>query len=340
MSEGASWRSVSAAAALLASTAQRRDCLPCLVPALQVTSRSDNWESLMFSSLLMEYICFLPGFYCLEGSETAAPTQTTSGDVCPAGHHCVGGSSVPTPCPAGFHRNETGGKGEGDCYRCPAGKREMIWCRLGFRHKGLLPLFKKTLTLFEPFLSGWFQESSGQTECLPCPPGFHCQPHSLRPLLCPAGYICPDKSSDTRPLPCPRGTYNPSQGLASAGNRHTVHDRQCCWENSQKNHPLLIRNYYFITQHTIKLFIKLLCFISHKWLKTLFKKYKITNLFDCKFCLCPLLSERTFYTHRHTKLLNSTGTFCTVHSVEIIRSTFDKIGLYYILLFPNYEFTV
>ncbi|XP_075892173.1 uncharacterized protein LOC142895201 [Nelusetta ayraudi] len=126
----------------------------------------------------------LAGFYCLEGSVTAAPMQTAFGDVCPAGHYCVRGSSVPTPCPAGFHRNKTGGKGEADCYRCP---------------------------------NGWFQESLGQTECLPCPPGFHCQSQSPSPLLCPAGYICPDKSSDSHPLPCPQGTYNPGQGLATAG---------------------------------------------------------------------------------------------------------------------------
>lgn len=74
--------------------------------------------------------------------------QTASGDVCPAGHYCVRGSSVPTPCPAGFHRNKTGGKGEADCYRCPNGKREMIWWQLGFRHKVLHPLLEK-LTLFE-----------------------------------------------------------------------------------------------------------------------------------------------------------------------------------------------
>lgn len=68
------------------------------------------------------------------------------------------------------------------------------------------------------FLTGWFQESSGQAECVPCPPGFHCQSLSPSPLLCPAGYICPNKSLDSQPLPCPRGTYNPSQGLTTTGN--------------------------------------------------------------------------------------------------------------------------
>lgn len=75
---------------------------------------------------------------------------------------------------------------------------------------------------------GWFQDSSGQKECNPCPPGFHCQspgPSPTRggssgvssPLPCPAGYVCPRESPDSQPLPCPKGTYSPSQGLTTAG---------------------------------------------------------------------------------------------------------------------------
>ncbi|XP_070825764.1 sushi, von Willebrand factor type A, EGF and pentraxin domain-containing protein 1-like [Chaetodon trifascialis] len=69
-------------------------------------------------------------------------------------------------------------------------------------------------------LPGWFQELSGQRECNPCPPGFHCQalsPSPTSPLPCPAGYICPRGSPDSRPLPCPKGTYSPSQGLTTTG---------------------------------------------------------------------------------------------------------------------------
>lgn len=79
-------------------------------------------------------------------------------------------------------------------------------------------------------LSGWFQDLSGQKECNPCPPGFHCQslsPSPTRgsatglssPLPCPAGYICPRESTDSQPLPCPKGTYNPSQGLTTTGEK-------------------------------------------------------------------------------------------------------------------------
>ncbi|KAF3692794.1 Sushi, von Willebrand factor type A, EGF and pentraxin domain-containing protein 1 [Channa argus] len=69
---------------------------------------------------------------------------------------------------------------------------------------------------------------SGQKECNPCPPGYHCQPLSPSPtrgsstgvsvpLPCPAGYICPSQSPHSQPVPCPKGTFNPSQGLITIG---------------------------------------------------------------------------------------------------------------------------
>ncbi|XP_056298042.1 multiple epidermal growth factor-like domains protein 6 [Pseudoliparis swirei] len=136
-----------------------------------------------------------PGFYCLEGSQTA----TLSGSVCPAGHYCAEGSRVPSPCPVGSYQNETGGQRKDYCKTCPL---------------------------------GWFQDVSGQTECNPCPPGFHCPYPSSGPtrgssagvsgpLPCPSGYICPRESADGQPVPCPKGTYSPSHGLTTAG-RHPV----------------------------------------------------------------------------------------------------------------------
>lgn len=85
-------------------------------------------------------------------------------------------------------------------------------------------------SLFECLLPGWFQDLSGQKECNPCPPGFHCQYPSSSPtrgsstgvsspLPCPAGYICPRESPDSQPLPCPKGTYSPSHGLTTTGKK-------------------------------------------------------------------------------------------------------------------------
>ncbi|XP_029700281.1 zonadhesin [Takifugu rubripes] len=123
----------------------------------------------------------LPGFYCLEGSQSSTPGSSMFGGICPVGHYCAEGSSVPSPCPAGSYQNETGGKDIHDC---------------------------------KPCLRGWFQEFLAQAECKPCPPGFHCQALTSSPRACPAGYICP---GNDHPLPCPRGTYSPTQGLTSMG---------------------------------------------------------------------------------------------------------------------------
>lgn len=63
----------------------------------------------------------LPGFYCLEGSQSSTPGASMFGGICPLGHYCVEGSSVPSPCPAGSYQNQTGGKGKHDCKPCPPG---------------------------------------------------------------------------------------------------------------------------------------------------------------------------------------------------------------------------
>lgn len=65
--------------------------------------------------------CILTGFYCSEGSLTAAPLSAVYGDICPPGHYCEIGSTVPTPCPVGSQRSDSGGKGTDDCMPCPGG---------------------------------------------------------------------------------------------------------------------------------------------------------------------------------------------------------------------------
>ncbi|XP_037836575.1 multiple epidermal growth factor-like domains protein 11 [Kryptolebias marmoratus] len=137
----------------------------------------------------------LPGFYCLDGSQSAAPVSDVSGGVCPVGHYCPEGTSTPFPCPLGFYLNDTGRKSKDDCKPCPL---------------------------------GWFQDLPGQRECIPCPPGFHCQPLSpspargsstgvSSPLPCPAGFICPRGNPDSQLVPCPKGTFSPNHGLITTG---------------------------------------------------------------------------------------------------------------------------
>lgn len=183
------------------------------------------WKS-SFASIILK--CFSPGYYCLEGSQTATPMSSESGSVCPAGHYCTEGSSVPSPCPAGSYQNETGGKGKDDCKPCPFGKQEVILYAITLKNWVFLYCTNSlALTVWMSF-PGLFQELSGQKECNPCPPGFHCQSLSpiptrgsstgvSSPLPCPAGYICPRESPDSHPIPCPKGTYSPNQGLTVTG---------------------------------------------------------------------------------------------------------------------------
>ncbi|XP_069038919.1 neurogenic locus notch homolog protein 3 isoform X1 [Lepisosteus oculatus] len=131
----------------------------------------------------------LPGFYCLEGSPSSAPTSEAFGGICSPGHFCEGGSGVPSPCPEGTHRREGGGRARADCTPCPA---------------------------------GWYQALSGQPECESCPPGFYCSPAVLEPrgavvpLPCPSGHFCPRGTPFGTRNPCPEGTYSRILGLTSS----------------------------------------------------------------------------------------------------------------------------
>jgi len=63
-----------------------------------------------------------PGFYCISGAYTAAPTDGVTGNVCPAGGFCVKGSSYAKNCPAGYYNPTPGKSKASDCILCPAGK--------------------------------------------------------------------------------------------------------------------------------------------------------------------------------------------------------------------------
>lgn len=171
------------------------------------------------------------GFFCLEGSQTATPISNVSGGVCPTGHFCTEGTYVPSPCPAGSFRNETGGKGIDDCKPCQHGKQLVLISGQQTNFNFTSPnAFSEDIFPPKMSLLGWFQDLSGQRECHPCPPGFDCRSlgsTSTRgnsagdssPMPCPAGYVCPRESLGSEPLPCPRGTYSPKQGLTNIGNK-------------------------------------------------------------------------------------------------------------------------
>ncbi|KAI4904543.1 hypothetical protein NFI96_029611 [Prochilodus magdalenae] len=156
------------------------------------------------------------------------------GDICPKGFYCPIGSSVPQPCDAGSHCNQTGlhapaglctagfycpkGSSTPHATPCPAGH----YCPRGTP----LPL---------PCLAGTLRNTDGGAsleDCLICPSGGFCDQRGLtQPSgLCSEGYYCPGGQNSSRPSEhkcraghycaegsvsdraCPMGSYQPSEG--------------------------------------------------------------------------------------------------------------------------------
>ncbi len=160
-------------------------------------------------------LCFL-GFYCLQGIATPCPAATYGPlegaslvtecvpcepgylcpnesmvtflhNPCPVGHYCLEGSTSPTPCPQGTHRNETTAANVSDCYPCPAG----LYCPDNATIHGTPCNISEVCP-------------EGSIFPLPCPPGFYC-PHANIQLPCPPGYYCPEGSASF--IECPRDHY-------------------------------------------------------------------------------------------------------------------------------------
>ncbi|RUS80925.1 hypothetical protein EGW08_011306, partial [Elysia chlorotica] len=58
------------------------------------------------------------GFYCMGGSNSSAPRDGVTGDICPAGSYCPQQSSQHIYCPNGTYTNHSGAA---QCYDCPEG---------------------------------------------------------------------------------------------------------------------------------------------------------------------------------------------------------------------------
>ncbi|XP_030258688.1 zonadhesin isoform X7 [Sparus aurata] len=134
------------------------------------------------------------GFYCLEGSSQ----RPTSQFLCPQGYYCEEGTATPhgSPCPAGTAGEQLGQTSRAACKRC----REGRFCPAGSSGPGL------------PCARGRYCPA-GLEEVI-CPRGTF-TPHqgaiSVKDCLkCPAGFYCPEGTSD--PVPCPPGSFNPLEG--------------------------------------------------------------------------------------------------------------------------------
>ena len=177
------------------------------------------------------------GYFCVLGANSSTPTDGTTGDECPPGHHCVQGTSVPSDCPRGTYAATGGRISAADCTDCDAGKfcngtgliEPTDLCSPGFYCDGGADtptqrdcpqgnFCPRGSTSPTPCLGGTYMLSTKASTCDVCPEGFYCTPQTgIDPVVCPAGFYCPlGTGFDWRG--CPPGTYGNDVGLVSASN--------------------------------------------------------------------------------------------------------------------------
>jgi len=91
------------------------DCLPC--PAGKAC------EFKAIASLATDLPDCAAGFFCISGATSRYPYTLSAGEYgpCPVGHWCDVGTSVPTPCVAGFFSNQERAISIDYCLACPPG---------------------------------------------------------------------------------------------------------------------------------------------------------------------------------------------------------------------------
>ncbi|KAL8434920.1 hypothetical protein ACSSS7_002807 [Eimeria intestinalis] len=176
------------------------------------------------------------GYYCLEGSSSAASVAA------PQGYFAPPGSSSPLACYPGTYQTNSG---SASCLPCPAG----LYCQTlamttatGCPESSYCPQGSVAPQLCPVGTYSNDTNLESEDDCQPCPAGKYCGDRGLKapsgdcqagfycgggsgssaPLeqsgpnqLCPEGFFCPAGSSS--PKPCPAGTYSPSrQAISSA----------------------------------------------------------------------------------------------------------------------------
>ena len=131
------------------------------------------------------------GYYCGGGSTVATPFEsgstiyrvsyigdtylngTKENDLCPAGHYCPKGTSIPIPCPIGTNSSSRGLTKQSDCPACVQG----YYCpTTGTVHATLL------------CNAGYYCPAGSSSSMLICPTGSVCPTGSWEPTICKAGY--------------------------------------------------------------------------------------------------------------------------------------------------------
>jgi hypothetical protein len=177
-----------------------------------------------------------PGFYCIAGCKTSTPyalvvrndTGIGFGDICPAGHYCPIGSSLPIPCAAGTFNGAVGTSSVSACITCSPGYyceglgnigptglcQKGYYCPPGSKSAREIEVPKGGFagfgaSNFTQCPPGYYNSLFGQINCTECPRGYYCPNTgmaSYESFICPMGHYCPARSQ--APTKCPVGTYS------------------------------------------------------------------------------------------------------------------------------------
>ncbi|XP_063762752.1 SCO-spondin isoform X2 [Eleginops maclovinus] len=175
------------------------------------------------------------GYLCVSGSADFTPqgpmsntTQCQSGmqcaGPCPAGFFCPEGTEEAGLCPANTFRSSPGGASLQDCIPCPP----QYWCQPGDPVLHPCPAGHYCDGLPGSDFNGGtgprlcplytYRANPGagsKGDCLPCPPGSHCNSTGLTDysnIPCPPGFWC---SGSGPPIFCPSGTMRALPGAAA-----------------------------------------------------------------------------------------------------------------------------
>lgn len=173
--------------------------VPCVAGTYQPSSRMTNDSACLVcepgkycnaSGLAAVIDDCSAGFYCVQGSSSKAPTDGTSGDICPAGSYCPVGSHIHIFCPNGTYTNHTGAS---ECYECPEG----YYCNFRDRAE-LCP-------------TGYYCPSGTGIDTQPCPAGTYGPTTGLRNVTectqCDGGRYCASQGLSATSGQCTQGYY-------------------------------------------------------------------------------------------------------------------------------------
>jgi hypothetical protein len=172
------------------------------------------------------------GYVCTQGANVSMPIDQITGYVCPAGHFCVTGSSIPTKCPPGTMNNATGGISLASCLLCRAGYTcpnpgtvsPTELCAPGYYCPG--GDITSTLNCTKgnycaggnsapvACSQGTYTSGTGRSSCDICPAGSWCGLATSVPQPCAAGFYCLQGSIQANDQSCPSGTYNNRTGAS------------------------------------------------------------------------------------------------------------------------------